>query len=476
MGAAPESPRRTAALREDDGRRVPSDVWRLAFLLAFGSLMAGLDTALVNLGLETMGRQLDAPLSTMQWVQSGYLLALAAALPLCGWLGRRLGAGRLWSWALVGFTAASCLCAFSPTAAVLIVARVLQGVSGGLLVPAGMTVLGQIAGRARMGRVIAVSSVPSILAPALGPPLGAALIASLSWRWLFLINIPVGVVGSFLALRYVPRGERADAGPLDLSSVALASVGLPLTVFGVTASVEAPGAGSTWVCLIAGLVTLAGFVLRSLRTAHPLIDLRVIGNREFGAAAAEVFFGGAALFGGLIVMPLYFQIQLGADVVEAGLLLMAFSVGAAVTFPVAGWLNDRFGAGVVTTVGLVVTVASTAQTAMLDAQPNLVLLEALQVVRGIGLALAGSPGVSAALSAVHHRQVPDASALVNILSRVGGALASALFVAILAAGPAAGGGAAAPAFRTTFWWLTGTAVVALAAAVWLMAEQRRRTA
>lgn len=474
MGAAQES-RRTATPLEGDERRVPSEVWRLAFLLAFGSLMAGLDTSLVNLGLETMGAQLEAPLATVQWVQSGYLLALAAALPVCGWLGRRLGAGRLWSWALVGFTAASALCAFSPTAALLIVARVLQGVFGGLLVPSGMTILGQVAGRARMGRVIAVSTVPAILAPALGPALGALLISTLSWRWLFLINIPVGAVGAYLALRHVPRGERGDAGPLDVPSVALASLGLPLTVFGISGSVEAPGAGYTWVLLGAGLVALAAFSVRSLRTAHPLIDLRVIGNREFAAASLEVFFAGAALFGGLIVMPLYFQLQLGSDVVEAGLLLMAFSLGAAATFPVAGWLNDRFGGGIVTTAGLVVAVASTVPMAVMDAQPNLVLVEALQVVRGIGLALAGSPGVSAALSAVHHRQVPDASALVNILSRVGGALASAVLVAILAAGSATEGEAAAGAFRATFWWLTGAAAVALGAAVWLTLEQRGRT-
>jgi MFS family permease len=186
-----------------------------------------------------------------------------------------------------------------------------------------------------------------------------------------------------------------------------------------------------------------------------------------------VFFTSAALFGGLIVMPLYFQLQLGQDIVHAGLLLMAFSLGAAVTFPVAGSLNDRYGGGIVIVAGLLVSIATTVPMALLPADANVVLVEVLQVLRGIGMALAGSPSVSAALSAVEEHQMSDASSQVNILSRVGGALGSAIFVVILSNGVAA----ASPeqevgSFHRTFWLMVAATVIALAAAVWLTREQR----
>jgi EmrB/QacA subfamily drug resistance transporter len=455
--------------------RIPAAVWRTAFVLAAGSVMAGLDTSLVNVGINAVGTKLGATLAATQWINSGYLLALAAALPACGWLSRRIGAGRLWLWALVGFTLTSALCAAAPDIGLLIGARTLQGATGGLLIPSGMAILGQLAGRGGMGRVIATSSVPSILAPAIGPVLGALLIANLSWHWLFLINIPIGALGLVLGLRWVPRGERGAAGRLDMLSLVLVVVALPLTVFAITEATDlrSPTAAVVWVPLLAGLVALGGFVWRSYRSPAPLMDLRLGRNRLFGSAAAVVFFTSAALFGGLIVMPLYFQLQLGQDIVHAGLLLMAFSLGAAVTFPVAGSLNDRYGGGIVIVAGLLVSIATTVPMALLPADANVVLVEVLQVLRGIGMALAGSPSVSAALSAVEEHQMSDASSQVNILSRVGGALGSAIFVVILSNGVAA----ATPeqevgSFHRTFWLTVAATVIALAAAVWLTREQR----
>ncbi|MGB2719889.1 MAG: DHA2 family efflux MFS transporter permease subunit [Rhodococcus sp. (in: high G+C Gram-positive bacteria)] len=449
----------------------PPNVWRTAVLLASGSLMAGLDTSLVNLGLNAIGSSIDAPLTKVQWIHSGYLLALAASLPACGWLSRHCGAGRLWTWALVAFTASSALCAASPNVEVLIAARGLQGLAGGLMIPAAMTILGQLAGKERMGRVIAISTVPAILAPAFGPVLGALIISRLSWQWLFLINIPIGVMGIVLAARRLPTGIRDSTDPLDVLSLALAMVGLPLTVY----CISTVGDGAfPWITCILGVAALIAFLLRSVRGTGTLIDLTLLRDRQFTAASLEVFFAGAALFGGLIVMPLYFQLQLGVDIVDAGLLLMAFSLAAAVTFPVAGWLTDRFGGGPVAAVGLVVTVAATVPLAFLPENPNLVTLEMLQAVRGVGLALAGSPGVSAALAAVRPHKIADASVQVNIFSRVGGAAGSSLLVTVVVE-DGAGESVSPSDFRVAFWWLTGTAVAALAASLWLTIEQQRKS-
>lgn len=454
--------------------RVPRSVWSIAAVLAAGSVMSGLDTSLVNVGLDSIGRDLHSSLTATQWINSGYLLALAAALPVCVWISRRVGAGRLWLGALLGFTVASGLCAIAPNIECLIAARILKGLAGGLLIPAGMTILSEVAGRGKLGRVIAVSSVPAIVAPAIGPVVGSLILAHAGWNWLFLINIPIGVAGLLIGWRQVPPGRRGEAGPLDFRALLMVAPSVPLILFAITESARLHSAValSVWLPLTVGLIAMAAFIRRSLRSAHPLLDLRLVTNRVFSAAATEVFFAGAALFGGLIIMPLYFQLELDRGIVESGLLLMAFSLGAALTFPLAGSLSDRYGGGIVAVAGLVITVATTVPMALLGPDPSLVLVEALQVARGAGLALAGSPGVSSALAAVASHQLADASAQVNILSRVGGALASALFVVIIStssvAGPSHG------SFQATFWWLSVTALLALGAAVWLTGEQRRQ--
>lgn len=456
--------------------RVPASLWWLATVLAAGSVMAGLDTSLVNVGLGTIAHDLDVSLVAAQWTNSGYLLALAAALPTCGWLCRSFGAGRVWLCALAAFTATSALCALAPDIGMLVTARVLQGVAGGALVPTGMTILGQAAGPHRMGRVISISSVPAILAPAVGPVVGALLISNLSWHWLFLVNVPVGLLGLALGLHRVPRGELGDPGRLDVPGLALVMFGLPLLVLSIAEATDRTiqlRPLAVWLPAIAGVGALTLFVRRSLGHPAPLMDLRPLGDRVFRAAAAEVFFLGAALFGGLIVLPLYFQLQLDQGIVRTGLLLMAFSVGATVAFPVAGLLTDRHGGGAVAIGGLVITVVSTVPMALLPATPNLVLVEFLQFTRGVGLALSGSPGVAAALATVAHRQIPDATSEVNILSRLGGALGSAVCAVVLSNGVFGHAGRAVDAFHTAFWWLTGTALIALVTAVWLTWEQRR---
>ena len=199
------SPSITAPTVSADPRAIPASVWAIAAVVTFGSFMSGLDASLVNVGMDTIGRRLDATLATTQWIASGYLLALAAALPASGWLSRRFGAGRGWLWSLGAFTGASGLCALAPSIALLIACRALQGVAGGLLVSMGMTTLAQAAGPARMGRVLSITGVPTVLAPALGPAVGALLLAHLSWPWLFLINLPIGAMGIVLGLRFVPR-------------------------------------------------------------------------------------------------------------------------------------------------------------------------------------------------------------------------------------------------------------------------------
>ena len=215
-----------------DTDRISAEVWHIAFVVVFGAFMAGLDTSLVNVGLDTIVHSLHGSLASAQWVSSGYLIALAAALPLCGWLGRRVGVVRLWLCALAAFTLLSALCAVSNTLPLLILCRVLQGIAGGLLVPSGQAIIGRAAGPRHMGTVMNTAGIAVVLAPAVGPTIGGLLIAGLSWRWLFLINLPVGLIALLVGKRVLPRDEKQQTGRPDLTGLLLLTAGLPLVVYG----------------------------------------------------------------------------------------------------------------------------------------------------------------------------------------------------------------------------------------------------
>ncbi|MFD9130190.1 MDR family MFS transporter [Kitasatospora sp. NPDC059571] len=438
---------------------VPRHVWQVAAVVIVGAFMAQLDGALVNIGLATVAADLHASLQTSQWLVSGYLLALVAGLPLCGWAGRRIGAGRLWVWSLVAFTVASVLCAVAGDIRVLIAARVLQGVAGGLLLPVGQTVIAQVAGRELMGRVMSSAGAALVLAPALGPVLGGLLIAHTSWPWLFLINVPVGVLGVWLGLRVLPRGEPQASTGFDTAGFALIGVGLPALTYAVSTAAEPGGRTATgfWLPLVLGLAALAAFVLRARRTAAPLLNLGLFANRVFTAASVSGFLAGAIQFGALVIWALYFQQLRGYGVIASGLAMVGFALGAAL-LPFAGRLTDRFGGGPVALTGALLTGASVLPVALLPADTPLWALEACLFALGVANALSVVPSSTAAYVSVPPQQVPDAVTVINIFLRLGGAVGASLLIAVLGDGGGDRAGLLA-GFHASFWWLAAFSLV-----------------
>jgi EmrB/QacA subfamily drug resistance transporter len=419
-----------------------------------------------------LARPKEASLADAQWLSSAYVIAFAAALPLSAWLSRRVGAGRLWLFALAGFVIASALCAAASDLPVLIALRIVQGLTGAMLVPTGQTIIGQAAGPQRMGRVLNITKIVAVLAPAIGPALGGLIVSDLSWHWLFLVNVPVGVLAIVLGLRLVPRGTPDHDRTFDLPGFALIASGLPLTLYGITTISRAgaladPAALGT---LIPGIVALALFIWRSLAVAHPLLDLRLFTNRIYTAATASVFFTAASLLGVLILLPLYYQLLRGQSVIDTGLLMIAIGAGTAISMPLGGTLTDRIGGGLISVAGLALTAASVLPMAFLPADTVFPVLLILQAVTGFGLGLAAMPALSVAYKTVPHNRLPDATAEANIIRQVGGSTGVALLVVLLERN----GTPTIAAFHTTFTWLTAATIIALALATWLAIEEARR--
>src|SRR5919107_2772576 len=244
------------------------EVWVVAAVVIVGVIMSILDTTIVVVALETLSRELDAPLDTIQWVSTGYLLALAIVIPLTGWMSERFGSKRIYMVSVALFGIGSALCGLAWSAESLIFFRVLQGAGGGMIMPVGMSMMAQAAGPHRIGRVMSVVGVPMLLGPIFGPVIGGLLVDTVSWRWIFFVNLPVVVLALVLAQRHLTDVHgRADAGRLDLLGFLLLSPGLAAIVFGLSQSESHGGftAVIVWGPIVAGLALVTAFVLHARR-------------------------------------------------------------------------------------------------------------------------------------------------------------------------------------------------------------------
>src|ERR1039457_5509602 len=213
--------------------RIEAHVWRIASVVILGMIMSILDTTIVNVALRTLGHDLHSSIAQIQWVVTGYLLSLAAVIPVTGWAARRFGAKRVYMTSLVLFTAGSALCAVAASTTTLVLFRVLQGAGGGMIMPVGQLIMAQIAGPKRMGRVMGIVSMPAMLAPILGPVVGGAILQNLHWSWIFLVNLPVGAVALFAAWRVLPHTESGEADRLHVFGLALLSTASSALVYGL---------------------------------------------------------------------------------------------------------------------------------------------------------------------------------------------------------------------------------------------------
>ncbi len=455
-------------------------VMRVAIVVILGAIMSVLDTTIVNVALHSLTVDLHASLASVQWVVTGYLLSLAAVIPVTGWAVRRFSARRLYLIALVVFTAGSALCALATSSSELIAFRVIQGVGGGMITPIGQMILVKAAGPKNLARVMSFIGVPIVLAPVFGPTIGGLLLQGVGWQWIFLVNAPVGALALVMALRLLPHDEASAgyAGRLDFIGLGLAAAGVVGITYGLSESQSAGSltAPSVVFPVLAGIVLLAAFVMRSRRVERPILDLSLFRNAGFRAASIVTFCLGAALFGAMILLPLYFQTVRGEDAINTGLLLIPQGIGGGLGMFLSGRATERFGAGLTSLAGGLILAAATIPFVLVTGTTSFVTLGAAMVVRGVGVGLAIMPAMTAAFSVLRPDQVNDASPQLTVLQRVGGSLGTAIIAVVLqghtahAAHTLTG---AAGAFSDTYWWVMGVTLVALVPTTLLMRIERR---
>lgn len=453
--------------------RIDPHVMKIAVALIVGSLAVSFDTTIVSVALDTLAGRLDVSISRIQWVSTGYLLALGVSIPLAGWAQSRFGGKRVWLFALALFLLGSVLCSLAWNADSLIAFRVVQGLGGGLLMPLFSTLIMQAAAGRSLGRTMSIVTLPFVVGPIIGPVIGGALLHWLDWRWLFWVNIPFCVAGFVLAWRMLDADATSERPRFDTVGWLLLAPSMVAVLLGLTDSAQAGGLGRTdaYLPLIAGAVLLAAFALYSLRRAgRALVDVRLFAHRPLASASALTFLSGAGLYGGMALLPLYWQQVRGESVLMAGLLIAPQGVGALLSRPLAGGLSDRFGARWVAFVGFVLIGIATVPFALASETTNQWYLMAVLVVRGFGLAAVSIPLQAAAFVGLRRDEIPGAGVITRIAQQIGGSFGVAVLLLILAAALRGHSGAAAQtahAFDHAFWWAVGFTAVALALSLML---------
>lgn len=456
-------------------------MWRMALSVVIGALAVVFDSTIVSVAIHDLGTDLHAGVSTIAWVSTGYLLAMVVAIPLTGWAQRLVGGKRLWLMSLGVFLLGSVLCAAAWDAPSLIAFRVVQGLGGGVMMPLMTTLIMQEAGRRglgqRLGRIVAVVSLPVALGPILGPALGGLILSAGDWRWLFLVNVPFCLAGAVLAARNLPGDEPGPRTPLDVVGVLLVSPGVAALVYGLSNAHGDGGfgRGDVLVPLAIGAVLVAAFAAWAVRRrAAALVDVRLFRHRPLSSASALMFLSGAALYGAMLLLPLYWQQVRGEDALGAGLLLIPQGVGALVSRGLAGRLTDLVGARTVSVVGFAVIAAATMPFAFVGTDTSNWLLGAALVARGIGLGMVMIPLMALGYVGLAHDEIPHASIITRVAMQLGGSFGTALLAVILqrAAADAHTIAGLTDAFDEAFWWSTGLTALAVALC-WLLPARAR---
>ncbi len=455
-----------------DGTRsakLPRELLALIGAILLGVFLVQMDATMVNIALESLHREFDADLATIQWVSTAYLLTMAGVIPVAAWAIDRFGARTAWLASLAIFTIGSVLCGLAWSAGSLIAMRVVQGIGGGLLMPLFQTIIARRAAGQQMSKVMAMVGAPLLLGPVLGPIVGGALVDGFGWRWIFLINLPVCLAAAWAAIKVMPADPVDRPAGLDVLGLFLLSPGLVAIVYGLTRAGTDAGfdAGPTIGSLIVGVVLLGWFVGHALRTAEPVVDLRLFRDRAFSLASVLMFLTMIALPASLLLLPLYYQQVHGFTPLHAGLLLAPQGIGSALSIMLSGRLTERLGVRPVALVGVLLLLGAVLGLTQIEAGTEQWMPAALAALVGAGFGAILVPAQVGVYANLPATAVPHATSAARVFQQVGASFGVAILAVALQHNTSGATGPAdlAHAFGTTYWWAAGAAALAIVPAL-----------
>lgn len=392
-----------------------------------------IDITIVNVALPTIGRDFHIAPTAVDGIVIAYLVSLAVFIPASGWLGDRFGGKRVLLVAITVFTVGSVLCGLAQNMTELVVCRVLQGAGGGMMAPVGMAMLYRVFPPSERVRAASILTVPTTLAPALGPVLGGLLVTSLSWRWVFFVNLPIGIAALAFGALFLEHSETMDAGRLDVPGFVLGGAGLGLLMYGVSEgplmSWSSPEVVAT---CVAGAALLTLFVAMELRTPRPLVDLHLLKGRLFRSTNMVMFLAAAAFLGTLYLVPLYFQDARGMSALQSGLSTFPEAFGVMIGAQFASRLiYPRVGPRRHVTAGLVGLVVAMLLLTQITVSTNLWLIRTLMFFLGWTMAQVMVPNQAAAFAMISPQSMGRASTFFNTMRQVGSATGVAILSTVL---------------------------------------------
>jgi EmrB/QacA subfamily drug resistance transporter len=415
---------------------------RLIAAVLIGGIMGILDGTMVAVAADTLVTGFGTSLGAVGWVSTAYLLALTVTIPVTSWAVDRVGGRRLWLGGLTLFLAGSLASALAWDVGSLIVFRVVQGAGAGIIDPLVLVLLARAAGPARAGRVMGLMGLILSLGPVAGPVVGGIVLDAAGWRWMFLINLPAGVIALLLARRALPADPPVPDAPrvrLDIMGLALLGPGFAAGILALSRSAGRP-AWESLVPLAAGAVLAGGYAVHALRVRRtpPLIDVRIFANASFTAAVAVMALTGLGTFTVMFMLPLYHQQAHGHGALAAGLLVAPLGLGGALAMPLAGRLSDRVGSRSLAQGGAALALLAMLAFTRLTVGAGEVWTSAGAFAAGIGLGFVGAPTMGALYRTLPPDLVPQGSSVLYMLNQLGasaGIAAVALIVQNAGDGP-----------------------------------------
>jgi MFS transporter, DHA2 family, multidrug resistance protein len=407
--------------------------WMVMGVVMIGTMMATLDSSIVNVSIPKIMADFGVNIDDIEWVLTGYMIAFAVLMPLTAWLRDRVGYKALYMGSLIVFTAGSLLCGAAWNLESLIGARIIQALGGGAITPTGMAMISEVFPPQERGKAMGIWGMGVILGPAIGPTLGGYLTKTFGWRSIFLVNLPIGIIALVATSIFLikDRPHASSHRPFDLWGFVFLSLFLVLFLLGLSKG-EREGWTSAYIvtCAIISSVSFVLFLLVESHVPYGIIDIALFKLPVFTTCSLISVVRSIALFGGVFLLPLFIQQQMGYDEMQSGLIMMPGALTIMVFMPIAGRLSDRIGPRIPSFIGVMLLAVSMLMYWNMDVNMGLFAIIKPTLVRGVGLALLMAPLMASALNAVPHNKAGMASSMLNIIQQVGGSLGIALLATV----------------------------------------------